>query len=93
MIDFQMICGTGTLPRRRISMALKLLSIKNSRLRSISPETTDRHGTTLVAGSLLPTSLARNAGAAIPPTAIQRDIFRTRFPELLPPHSHSVAAR
>ena len=29
----------------------------------------------------LPTSLARNAGAAIPPTAIQRDISRTRFPE------------
>ena len=29
----------------------------------------------------LPTSLARNAGAAIPPTAIQRDISRTRFAE------------
>ena len=29
----------------------------------------------------LPTSLARNAGAAIPPTALQRDISRTRFPE------------
>ena len=28
----------------------------------------------------LPTSLARNAGAAIPPTVLQRDISRTRFP-------------
>ena len=47
----------------------------------ISPETTVSRGTTLVAGRKLPTSLARNAGAAIPPTALQRDISRTRFPE------------
>ena len=46
-----------------------------------TPETTVSRGTTLVAGRKLPTSLARNAGAAIPPTALQRDISRTRFPE------------
>ena len=75
-----------------MSMALCLLSpeivsVGNRRFArkkpppEISPETTVSRGTTLVAGRKLPTSLARNAGAAIPPTALQRDISRTRFPE------------
>ncbi len=45
-----------------------------------TPETTVSRGTTLVAGRCLPTTLARNAGAAIPHTLLSEGHLPDAFP-------------
>ena len=45
-----------------------------------TPETTVSRGTTLVAGKCLPTTLARNAGAAIPHTLLSEGHLPDAFP-------------